>query len=182
MSAETLNLIETLGGQIVVASITTMIAVHLALGRFRQEKWWEKKYDAYEEILRALHHMKRDFSDSYERLTESKRDRTPEQEAAFTKAFQTASADLMRHRDLGDFLLSVRAVELLAEFGRGTVEASGGAKQYWEYLDANLIVISATLDQMRTEAKRDLMGRRLTFSWLFRRGPKPWRWEPPPAS
>jgi ABC-type arginine transport system permease subunit len=45
--------------QIVVALIT----VRLALGRFRQERWWERKYEAYSEMLTSLHQLRRSYED-----------------------------------------------------------------------------------------------------------------------
>ncbi len=40
---------------IVIAVISSLIATHLALKRFRTEKWWERKVDAYLKIIEALH-------------------------------------------------------------------------------------------------------------------------------
>ncbi len=78
----------------------------------------------------------------------------------------------MRYADLGDFLLSERAVRILKEFGDGLVQATGQRQMggptksymYHEYLAQSLTVINAALNDMKSEAKKDLKGRRPSHS------------------
>ena len=53
---------------IFIAGITSLITVHLSINKFRTEKWWERKADAYTQLLDALHNAKK-FSDEHLRAT-----------------------------------------------------------------------------------------------------------------
>lgn len=45
---------------IVIALVSAWATVQLSLKRFRDEKWWQKKYDAYENTIESLHQLKKD--------------------------------------------------------------------------------------------------------------------------
>jgi len=47
-----------------VAIITAIVTVQRSIRKFSAEKWWEKKAEAYEHIIGALHDHKA-FSDTY---------------------------------------------------------------------------------------------------------------------
>jgi hypothetical protein len=53
--------------QVFLALVVAIATVRLALGRFREEKWWERKYEAYSEILLLLHKMKQSYFADVER-------------------------------------------------------------------------------------------------------------------
>ena len=43
----------------VTAVVAALVTVHLSLRRFREERRWETKFEAYTQIIEALHHSKR---------------------------------------------------------------------------------------------------------------------------
>ena len=49
---------------ILIAAVSSWITVQLALRRFRRERWWERKTDAYTKVIEALHNSK-EFSDRH---------------------------------------------------------------------------------------------------------------------
>jgi hypothetical protein len=49
---------------IVIAAVNSWITVQLSLRRFRTERWWERKVEAYERIIAALHPTKA-YADTY---------------------------------------------------------------------------------------------------------------------
>ena len=44
---------------VVVGVVTAILSVKLALRRFRQERWWERKSQAYTDLFAALFHVQR---------------------------------------------------------------------------------------------------------------------------
>src|SRR5262249_25767276 len=157
MSVSWPSLVATILGTFLGQVAIAWLAVRLALGRFRQEKWWEKKYEAYIEILVALHQVKKDFFDSIEWELQSK-ERPEEKEKEFKAAYSAAKNDIMRHSDLGDFLISANAVRILKDFGKGVAEASASPYTYYDYLEGNAVAVRKALEEMLAEAKLDLMG------------------------
>jgi hypothetical protein len=49
---------------ILIAAVSAWITVQLSLRRFRTERWWERKVEAYERIIGALHDAKA-FADTH---------------------------------------------------------------------------------------------------------------------
>ena len=52
------TMVGTLSTGVVIAAISSWITVQLSLRRFRTERWWERKAEAYERIIGALHDSK----------------------------------------------------------------------------------------------------------------------------
>jgi hypothetical protein len=83
-----INLLTGLVSAILVA-VTT---VFLALRRFRQERWWEKKHAMYADLLETLHGLKR-YTESYiERWQTDSDDK--EKEAEVNRIWKECSATL----------------------------------------------------------------------------------------
>ena len=51
-------------GGIIVGAVSAWITVQLSLRKFRTEKWWELKVEAYSKIIGALHNSKA-FADEH---------------------------------------------------------------------------------------------------------------------
>ena len=143
---------------LVVQLIVAWATVQLALGRFRQEKWWERKYEAYSEMLTALHLMKRSL---LEPANFDLRDREPtdEQKAKWKADFQKGSAEVARHTDLGDFLLSNQACKAIRRFGEA-VRVASNSRDHNVYIEDNLAATDQLIEDLKAEAKRDLGVRR----------------------
>ena len=59
-------ILKTLIPSAITAILAAVITVWLAFKRTTQEKWWEKKYEAYASLLEALHHLKNYAAEHYE--------------------------------------------------------------------------------------------------------------------
>jgi hypothetical protein len=145
----------TLASQVFVA----WVAVRLALGRFRQEKWWERKYEAYTEMLASLHRMKKSLLVEAN-LNLNGQEPTPEQKAVSEADHEAGSAELMRHADLGDFLISPHACRLLRRFGEDVRQASKPGVMYGDYLEGNIEAADRFIEGLKVAAKKDLGIRR----------------------
>ena len=158
------TVIVALASQVVVA----WVAVRFGLAQFRQEKWWDRKYDAYAEMLTALHHMRKSIVNEGNmalRDLEPTREQREELDADFKKG----SADLAKHTDLGDFLVSPETCAHLRQFGLDVEAASGPDKSYGEYLEGNAAAVERLIEALKSAAKRDLgverNSRGLSSSW-----------------
>lgn len=60
---DTLAALVNLGVGLVVATVSSVVTVRLALRRFYSEKWWERKSSAYTTVIEALHHV-REYTDT----------------------------------------------------------------------------------------------------------------------
>jgi len=154
-----------LASQVLVA----WVAVRLALNRFRQEKWWERKYEAYAEILTSLHRLRKSVVVEYE-MDSRGREPTEEQKAEWKADFKRGSSDLMRHTDLGDFLISPATVALLKRFGEATDKAATNA-DYVEYVEARLAATNQCMDGVKVAAKKDLGVSRSWWGRIFHSDP-----------
>jgi hypothetical protein len=144
----------SLVGQLAVGLLIAWVTVRLALGRFREEKWWERKYDAYSEMLTALHRMRKSFG---EEAALDLRDVKPsdEQKAEWDSDFRAGKSTIARHTDLGDFLLSPSACKAIRRFGE-KVRIASESTQWSDYVEGNLGATDELIENLKQEAKRDL--------------------------
>ena len=135
--------------------LVAWIAVRLAIGRFREEKWWERKYEAYAEMLTSLHRMKKGLLIEAN-MSARDQELTPEQRAEYDADHKVGTADLMRHTDLGDFLVSPEACRLLRQFGEDVSQASEPGVMYGDYLEGNIGAAERLIEGLKVVAKKDL--------------------------
>jgi hypothetical protein len=88
-----------------VAVVTANITVRLSLKQFYEQKWWERKMEAYSAIIDSLHHMKRCLEDWYDEAVGEGimgKSEVPEEHAkAQSRRFKEASDELKRRTDIG---------------------------------------------------------------------------------
>lgn len=148
------NFLTTQLSGLIIAVVAAYFTVQFSLRRFRSEKWWEKKVEAYEKVLDALYCSK-SFFDNY--LAESYGDRKLTDEAVkkLRKDANLASDEIERLSNLGAFLLSGSAMARLSQYLKEEQEAS--KTTHWvEYLDGNWTAVSACLNDIIDIAKKDL--------------------------
>lgn len=99
-------------GSLVVAVVAAWVAASLALQRFFRERWWERKVEAYTELLVALH----DLAEWPGSLADEPLKAAPltnEEVAALETRFREGQVKVRRAAALGSFVISERAVEIL---------------------------------------------------------------------
>jgi hypothetical protein len=144
------------------AIVSALITVHLALKRFRAERWWERKADAYSAIIEALHHMKRGIGDDLRGIEQNRPPPDDERDKELTARYAKASDEVHKAADLGSFLLSDQASEALKELMDGLRQAHEDALVDGMYPDAyiglsgQLKAIEKCLAKLPQIAKRDL--------------------------
>ncbi len=143
-----------LASAIFVSVVTAVLTVRLALRRFYSEKWWERRSDAYSEIIRALHHV-REHADTNLQFALRDKDLPEEGDARLTKEMQEAIGQLRLHRDLGVFVICDEAVDLLNVLFK---ELDDSTKTQWwqEHLELKIMAVDKCLKEMRRVARKEL--------------------------
>jgi hypothetical protein len=137
---------------ILVAVVTSVITVNLALRRFRQERWWDKKQAMYSELLETLHGLKRytaSYIDRYQTDSDDK-----EKQAEIDRIWKDCSAKLSQLEDLASFQLSDRAVRILEEYRKE--KAAARHEDTYQWAEGDLLAVEHCLEKLKREAKRDL--------------------------
>jgi hypothetical protein len=143
-----------LGTGIVVATITSVLTVRLALRRFYAEKWWERKSTAYTAIIEAMHHVREQADSSFE-AERRHVEIPPETEEILRRKMKEGLAQLRLHRDIGSLVVSDEATALLNKLLEN-LEASADEQSWIEYLVARMNAVTECMPQMRRIAKIDL--------------------------
>ena len=142
----------------VVAVVTTTIGawvtVPFALRRFRMERRWERREEAYERILHGLAHLKDYLDVKFNEEIERRKIPKEVEDDLRTKA-QKARKEIKLAIDLGGFLIAVDARERLARF-EAEGQAASREPSWFEYLDASLAATISCLDDLTEIAARDL--------------------------
>jgi hypothetical protein len=146
-------LLKILAG-LAIAILSSSFTVYLSLAKFRTEKWWEKKAEAYSNLLGVLHDAKA-FSE--ENLEAQYRDRelTKEEDKAVRLKSKKSESDIYRSMDVGAFYLSDSAIACLKIYKNESTEAS--KQNSWiGYLTLDLDATNKCLKSMIKIAKVDL--------------------------
>lgn len=139
---------------LIIAGVTSILTVRLALSRFYKEKWWEKKYEAYSQLLETLHHLKNYAAENYEGQFDPKYI-TKEKQQELTKDWNKYSREFAKLSDLASFRISIEAISILNKYEKNKAEDSK-AESFFEWIEGDLATVSECLDALKTAAKRDL--------------------------
>ena len=157
---------ETLAKAVValaIALVSAFAGAHLALRRFRSERWWERKAEAYSDALRALHDVERMYGRIVEVMTTAidvedpwmletrEADREARDAAVVVLERGVAVAGLLISNDAGraisELLRQVRSVEV-----EGMPDGLPLGSRAPHYQTAALRAI----ETVKAEARRDL--------------------------
>jgi hypothetical protein len=162
---------EAIAIQFAVSTLTGVlvawVTVAFALNRFRQERWWEKRLQAYTDIVMALYHIRRDLNAEMDSLMLNRE--RPFGSPLALKHTESV-AELERIVAMGELLISQGAMDILSAFFQETKAAGdvGHEQGFVMYIEAYLTVVDRCLDRIKPEAKADLRIRR--FSWSRSKG------------
>jgi hypothetical protein len=144
---------------ILVAVITSFLSVWLALRRFRAERLWERKADAYVRIIEALHHAKA-FSEHHVGADEIGRELSKDKDTELRNRARLGSDELLKAIDTAALLLPKEAIVRLRQYMKDE-EAAKKHTSWVDYLDADAAATRACLQDMIEIARLDLKVNRL---------------------
>lgn len=139
---------------ILIAAVSSWITVRLSLRRFRAERWWERKADAYSRVIEALHNSKA-FADQHLEAGYQGRELPEDRDKELRSRVRAAQDEIRKAMDVGAFLLSEDALNRLKQYEKGAEDASG-QKSWYEYLEADWAATDKCLKDMIEIAKNDL--------------------------
>ncbi|WP_063669693.1 hypothetical protein [Aliivibrio fischeri] len=141
---------------VIIAGISSFITVRLSLNKFRTEKWWEKRVEAYERVLEAFYQAKRYSSehldaDYLETHISKERD---EELIAYSRK---AKNEIERVSDIGSFLLSATAMNVIHEYQKEK-NASYRAEfdSFQDHAEHDYELVTKYLNEFSAVAKIDL--------------------------
>ena len=110
---------------IISSSFVVWLTTHLALKRFYNEKWWEKRASAFIEITEAVYHLKID-KEYHDDLKDFRREGAEEypsfvelngqQLSEMYEASSKARKIIKRYSQVGPLLITEKATKLLCDY------------------------------------------------------------------
>lgn len=142
---------------IVIAALSSWITVQLSLKKFRSERWWERKVEAYSKIIEGLHNSK---SFAYHHLeAEDKGRKLPEERKMELRHRAKAGHDgILKAIDVGSFLVSEEALSRLKKY-KQEMEQASQQHTWYDYIDESVFATEQCLKDLIEIAKRDLKAR-----------------------
>lgn len=107
---------------------------------------------AYTNVIQALHHMKRDLDISI-RAEMQGRDTETELQKEWHAKHAAAWDEIRKQIDIGEFLYSAAAVQILETLNR---ETDGPYESYFEHLEAHQVAVEKCLPAIKAAARADL--------------------------
>lgn len=95
----------------VVGFLSGVFGALLALRRYKHEKWWEMRVEAYRSVIENLS----DLVAIYEERNRNW-ELSSSEPASVSQEIRIATIQIRKHRDLGAFLFSNEAVDILTSF------------------------------------------------------------------
>lgn len=139
---------------IVIAVVTSILTVTLALARFRSEKWWERQCEEYINITTAFYNLRRGCAVHISRLQQGV-NLDPHFEEEVRQSMLAGSDTIRRANAIGPLLISKRAAEEVTAYCEREIAIRNESVQL-----ASLIKQEAELERVIAKfvslAKKDL--------------------------
>ena len=139
---------------LVVAVVTAFVTVRLSLRRFHAERWWERKADAYSQIVESLYHLKV-YSDTSIRESREGVQYTAEHKKALTEQYSAAHAELSKTTTIGAYIICDEAAKVLEEL-QNRPELDWNETPPWDIFEADSTAYGEAIKKIRNIAKMDL--------------------------
>lgn len=138
----------------IIAIISAVITVRLAISRFHEEKWWEKKAASYTNLFEILHRFKNYASQHYDRQIRPGQF-SEEQMDALEKERQITNREYARLRDLASFYLSKEALVILKTYENQKSKARS-EEDIFRRIEGDLEAVEECLKKLKEVARKDL--------------------------
>jgi hypothetical protein len=134
--------------------ITAIVSVRLALRRFRAERWFERKAQAYTDLFTGLSHIQRYCALQIESLEEGTQ-RDDKYMKTLSEQASAGFAEIRRAAALGEFLFGLETAKRLARL-ESALEAARASDDIHEQYSDDEAAVSGALKDLRKLAKDDL--------------------------
>ncbi len=139
---------------IAIAAVSSWITVQLSMHKFRSERWWEKKVEAYERVIEAFHNSKK-FDAEHMTAEERGSEVDKARDSELRLLAKAARDEILKASDIGSFVLSEEALKILAKY---EAESENMPRQdtCYEHLDLSWSIANRYMKDFIKEAHRDL--------------------------
>ncbi|MGA2174459.1 MAG: hypothetical protein ABSH38_05700 [Verrucomicrobiota bacterium] len=140
---------------IVVGVCTAIISVRLALRRYRAERWWERKAEAYSRIVDALHALV-EYCSTMADVEQGVR-YSEERQKELGDECHRAYLELRKATGIGAYIVSDEVAAVLATLeARPRLDPDGGRTSMFEIMYSDFEAYKRALLEIRSLAKKDL--------------------------
>lgn len=141
--------------------IAAFLAARWAVSRMIQEKWWERKEQAYREIIESLYDLMH-YSDlcADQHLTQGHANPTEE----LAQKYRQAHWRIEKATDIGGFVISDEATKVLQEL-RSRPKLRWDENPQWEFYEEQCKQYRNALDKIRDCARKHLG---INRKWFWR--------------
>jgi hypothetical protein len=145
----------------ITTTITLMIALATAIfayARYRLEKLWDRKLQAYIDIIEAMHHMKRVVSLEIDAHIEG-REISEEGYKEITAHWKSSNLTIMKFSDIASLIVSKEAEKFFLGFIKEIQNAGAGKDIYFDVIDEQYAIVERGLKIMVELAALDVKRR-----------------------
>jgi hypothetical protein len=140
---------------LVTAIVTAIATVRLSARQFRSQHWWERKVEAYSDIIEALHGMHRFDAEAFDAAIEG-RELSQEYHDRLLQEWRAGHERLKKAEAYGALIIHPDAYAALKKLRIEMARASDPNSSWDEHLDLESAAIGNCLNEIRRIAARDL--------------------------
>ena len=138
-----------------VSVITAYITVRLSLKQFYSQRWWDKKAEAYSQILEHLSYLKYYYSEWFDELQADVIMSTDHKKKLF-EGYQRSRESVTRAAAIGEFIVSETTTKalsrLLSELFKQHFE-----ENFYEAVEKSRDAVAECIKVVREDAKEALL-------------------------
>lgn len=142
--------------KILLIVIGSIVTIHFSLSRFYTEKWWEKKADAYTEIMELLYNYQLYVEkEIYDIQSNQKIEQDIDENVWTKKDINHAHRKIEKIITIGTFVVSEEIIGVIKEL-MSELHKAKDEETYLEYLFSKDAALHKAIGKYRDYAKQDL--------------------------
>jgi len=146
---------QQIGAEAVITVLAAVVAVRLSLASFYSQKWWERKAEAYSEIMSALSRMERYAFVACIEMEQSKQPAADIAKQRYAE-YQEARNRIEHVTSIGAFVISTATALHLSAL-REELEAAANLEPDWyQVAYAEHSAVLKAIEAVRTAARAEL--------------------------
>lgn len=149
------DLLMTIVPGLLIAIITSFVTVRLSINQFYSQKWWERKWDEYREMVDALHDLRNHSYRERSRL-DLGRKLVEERRQALTEHAKEGYERLAKTISVGSFVFSKAALQVLDELQETLEGINTEELDAHTFLDARVKALDKAIAAFIPIARNDL--------------------------
>ena len=140
---------------VIIAVTSAWVTVRLSLSKYRTEKWWDRKIEAYTNVIEAFHHSKA-FSDKHLGAEWRGRELDPDIDKEIRAKVKLAHGEIEKYINIGSFIFSNEFYTRLKEYQRESERISNESHGWVDYLVNDQEHMESCISDLIVLAQKDL--------------------------